>query len=150
MKLYFLDASAWVKRYFHEAGSDYVISLFERNNLLSACTLGLIEVTATAARKRSAGDIDQGRFQQSKRRLLEDWGRLLWVELTPEVRETALQVAETYALRGADSVHLASALLLHAQLGISNHDFTFVSSDQELNVAARAARLSVIDPENGI
>ena len=150
MTLYFLDASAWVKRYFHEAGSDYVISLFEQNNLLSACTLGLIEVNATAARKRSAGNIDQGRFQQSKTRLLEDWGRLLWVELTPEVRETALQVAETYALRGADSVHLASALLLHTQLGISNHDFKFVSSDQELNVAARAAGLSVIDPEHRI
>ena len=126
-----------------------MITLFERNNLLSACTLGLIEVNATAARKRSAGNIDQTRFQQTKSRLLEDWGRLLWVELTPDVRETALQVAETYALRGADSVHLASALLLQAQLGIGTHDFNFVSSDQELNVAARAAGLSVIDPEHG-
>jgi hypothetical protein len=93
MMLFYLDSSAWVKRYFRELGSGWINQQFEQQVVLGGSTLGL---------------------------------------------------------RGADSVHLASALLLQTQLGISNHDFNFVSSDQELNVAARAAGLSVIDPEHRI
>jgi hypothetical protein len=55
---YYLDSSAWVKRYFEETGSDWVDSLFEGGHLLSCSTLGLIEVMATAARKRAAGAVD--------------------------------------------------------------------------------------------
>jgi len=150
MMLFYLDSSAWVKRYFRELGSGWINRQFEQEIVLGGSTLGLIEVTATCARKRTAGAIDADRFQQIETGLLDDWNGFFQMELTSEVVQRSLEVASTLGLRGADSVHLASALLLQTQLGISNHDFTFVSSDQELNLAARAAGLSVIDPEHTI
>jgi predicted nucleic acid-binding protein len=150
MMLFYLDSSAWVKRYFRELGSRWINQQFEQEVVLGGSTLGLIEVTATCARKRTAGAIDAVRFQQIEIDLLNDWNGFFQIELTSEVVQRSLEVASTLGLRGADSVHLASASLLQTQLGIGNHDFAFVSSDQELNVAARAAGLSVIDPEHAI
>ena len=58
--------------------------------LMGASTLGLIEVTATCARKRTAGAIDAGRFQQIEIDLLEDWKGLFQVDLTPDIVERSL------------------------------------------------------------
>ena len=66
MTLYFLDASAWVKRYFRERGSEWVERLFGEDRLLSASTLGLIEVNATSARKCGAGEIEREQFADNK------------------------------------------------------------------------------------
>jgi len=57
------------------------------------------------------------------------------------------ELAEAMALRGADSVQLASALVLQRQLGVDDQEFTFVGSDRELNAAAVRAGLRVVNPE---
>ena len=41
--LYYLDSSAWVKRYFDEAGSGQVRNLFAQHEILGCSPLGLIE-----------------------------------------------------------------------------------------------------------
>ena len=51
--LYYLDSSAWVKRYFNEAGREWVNGLFEQHEVLGCSPLGLIEVGSTMARKRT-------------------------------------------------------------------------------------------------
>lgn len=147
MMVYYLDSSAWVKRYFDERGSDWVDVLFEQDDLLSCSTLGLIEVRATAARKFAAGGIDAAFLAETKAWLLDEWSSFLWVGLAPEVVERSLDVADTFALRGSDSVHLASALQLRGDLGIDASEFTFVTADQELKAAAVRAGLTVIDPQ---
>jgi predicted nucleic acid-binding protein len=147
MMLHYLDSSAWVKRYFDESGSDWVDSLFEEDRLLSGSTLGLIEVQATAARRCAAGAIDAAAFAETKRWLLDEWGRFLWVGLAPEVVERSLAVASAFALRGSDSVHLASALQLGDDLGIALNDIAFVTSDLELQAAAIKAGLAVLNPQ---
>ena len=147
MMVYYLDSSAWVKRYFNERGSDWVDGLFQEGHLLSCSTLGLIEVTATAARKCAAGAIDAAGFTETKDWLLDEWGSFLWVGLMPEVVERSLAVADAFALRGADSVHLASALQLRDDLGIAANEFTFVTSDLELKASALKAGLAVLDPQ---
>ena len=60
--LYYLDSSAWVKRYFDEAGSEGVNDLFEQFQLLGCSPLGLIEVGSTMARKRNAGEVKAEEF----------------------------------------------------------------------------------------
>jgi predicted nucleic acid-binding protein len=55
---YYLDASAWVKRYYEEPGTRWVQELFAQNPTIACATLGLIEVMATLARKQKARDID--------------------------------------------------------------------------------------------
>lgn len=151
MMLYYLDSSAWVKRYFDERGSDRVDGFFEEEHLLSCSTLGLIEVRATAARKCAGGAIiDVAEFAETKSWVLEEWGSFLWVGLMPEVVERSLFVADAFALRGSDSVHLASALQLRDDLGIAANEFTFVTSDEELKAAAIKAGLAVLDPQEQV
>ena len=58
MIFYYLDASAWVKRYYWESGTRWVQALFAQNPAIACTSLGLIEVMATLARKRKARDID--------------------------------------------------------------------------------------------
>ena len=147
MSIYYVDSSAWVKRHFAELGTEWVNKLFEAEHTLSCCTLGFVEVNATAARKCAAGAIDGARLAEVEVSLAEDWNRFLWVELTPEIVDKALQVADVHALRGSDCVHLASALVLKEHLGVEAQEFEFITSDQELKIAAAQAGLLVVDPQ---
>ena len=103
--LYYLDSSAWVKRYFDEAGSGQVRHLFVQHDILGCSPLGLIEVASTLARKRTAGEVRPAEFGPKRTSLLEDWRRFLQMEMTPAVVQRALDASDAYGLRGADSEH---------------------------------------------
>jgi predicted nucleic acid-binding protein len=145
--LYYLDSSAWVKRYFDEAGSSRVRQLFAQHETLGCSPLGLIEIGSTMARKRTAGEVKPEEFEGKRTSLLKDWRHFLRMEMTAAVVERALDASDTHGLRGADSVHLASALILKEELELESQEFTFVTSDRELKVAAERAGLLVIDPQ---
>jgi predicted nucleic acid-binding protein len=146
MTIYYLDASAWVKRYYAEPGSLWVRGLFQQNAVLASASLGLVEVAATLARKEKAGDIAQSRLDQALLELQQDWQQFTKVHLTDDVLKDALRVARAHALRGADAVHLASALLLAADLPAQEDEMILVASDRELREAALASGLHVVDP----
>jgi predicted nucleic acid-binding protein len=57
MIYYYLDSSAWVKRYYKEHGSDWVQGLFANDQTFACATLGVIEIFATLARKRKASSL---------------------------------------------------------------------------------------------
>ena len=86
----YLDSSAWVKRDFQKMGSGWMNRLFEVGTPLGGSTLGSIEVTATFARKRTAGEIDAGRFRQIETAPLDDCDGVFQMELTPDVVERSL------------------------------------------------------------
>ena len=97
--------------------------------------------------KCAGGAIDAAGLAETKSWLMDEWGSFLWVGLAPEVIEKSLEIADAFALRGSDSVHLALALQLRNDLGIDSNEFTFVTSDQELKAAAITAGLVVVDPQ---
>ena len=144
--VYYLDSSAWVKRYFDEAGRDWVNGLFQQHQVLGCSPLGLIEVGSTMARKRNAGEVKPEEFGPKRASLLKDWRRFLWMDMTTAVVQRAFHAADLHSLRGADSVHLASALVLKEKLELDCDEFTFVTSDAELKSAALRAGLVVLDP----
>jgi predicted nucleic acid-binding protein len=145
--LYYLDSSAWVKRYFKEAGRAWVNVIFNQQEVLGCSPLGFIEVGSTMARKRSAGEVTPDEFGVKRSSLLKDWHRFLRIDMTVAVVERAFDVSDQHGLRGADSVHLASALILKEELELDSSEFTFVTSDEELKSAALKAGLTVIDPQ---
>jgi predicted nucleic acid-binding protein len=147
MILHYLDASAWVKRYYEEPGTSWVDSLFAQNAKLACASLGLIEVVVTLARKGKHGEIDPTSLTQKLREVDGDWGRFVKVQLGPSALDLARQVAADQALRGADAIHLASALLARARLRSEDDGLIVVASDHGLKAAARASGLTVIDPE---
>ena len=96
MIFYYLNASAWVKRYYWEPGTRWAQELFAQNPTMACASLGLIEVVATLARKRKARDIDLLSFEQKVQELEEDWGRfadaedrLVFVASDRELKEAA-------------------------------------------------------------
>ena len=147
MIFYYLDASAWVKRYYWESGTRWVQALFAQNPAIACASLGLIEVMATLARKRKARDIDLLSFEQKVRELEEDWVRFIQIQLTTETMDLAKDLARDIALRGADAVHLASALVFQRRFADAADRLVFVASDRELKEAAQSSGLAVIDPE---
>jgi hypothetical protein len=65
--------------------------------------------------------------------------------MIPETTNIAIELTKKFALRGADAVHLASALLLQKRL-LENDQIIFVTSDIELKTSALSSGLSIIDP----
>lgn len=147
MIFYYLDASAWVKRYYREPGTRCVQQLFADNVTLACASLGIVEVTATLARKAKAREISRAQLTQKGRELEEEWTRFVQIQLSVEAVNRAKEVARQQALRGADAIHLASALLLQSRFVEEEDRLVFVASDRELKDAARSAGFAVIDPE---
>jgi hypothetical protein len=102
---------------------------------------------ATLARQRKARDIDLLSFEQKVQEREEDWMRFIQVQLTTEATDLAQDLARNMALRGADAVHLASALMLQGRFVDTEDRLIFVASDHELKEAAQSSGLTVIDPE---
>jgi hypothetical protein len=107
----------------------------------------VIEVTATLARKAKGREIDPAMLENKLRELDDDWARFIQIHMTMDVMDMARQAAQGLSLRGADAIHLASALLLRQHLEDENAQLTFVVSDRELKDAAEASHLMFIDPE---
>ncbi len=140
--LYYLDASVWVKRYFAEAGSAWMHTLFRREVTLASTVLGHIEVAAALARRSRPGTSLPALQQQ----LLTEWGSMLQFELTSSIYEQALLLAWERKLRGADAVHLAAAHQLQQQASRPSLNFVLVTSDTELIRAAQEWQLAVTNP----
>lgn len=145
MIIYYFDSSAWVKRYFQENGTDWVQNLFIQDQKLACASLGLLEVVATLARRTKSIKIIDYEINQIMQNIEQDWKRFIHIHLTPEVLDIAKDIAFNQSLRGADSVHLASALVLQKRL-LNNNQLIFVTSDLELKIASNMVNILTIDP----
>jgi len=147
MTLYYLEPSAWVKRYCREPGSAWLAQFLAHTPNLACSSMGIIEVTAALARKAKAVETDQGAFRANLQQAEDDWTGLLSLDMTSEVVERAREVARDRALRAGDAIHLATALLLRKDFAEPGDQLTLMTSDHELLTAAAAEGISVIDPQ---
>jgi predicted nucleic acid-binding protein len=141
----FLDTSALVKLYIAEPGSERMRETAAQGEPVAASVLAFAEIHATFSRRRreefeeflSATELEQLRLG-----FADDWEQLTQVPVGAAVLQLVPRLCERYPLRGADAVHLASALLLHEE-GL---EVTFACSDRRLLEAAAAEGLSLFDP----
>ena len=89
MNFYYLDASAWIKRYYQESGTAWIQKFFAKNESKACASLGLIEVISTLARKKKAREIDANFFEQKALEVDTDWMRFIQIKLTDEVVDIA-------------------------------------------------------------
>jgi uncharacterized protein len=82
--------------------------------------------------------------------LKTDWKQLIEVPITTELINQAVELAERYKLRGADTIHLAAALNLQSVFAETSDPVTLVSSDAELLQAAQVAGLLTQDPVHSL
>src|SRR5580692_838959 len=135
--LVYFDSSALVKLVVEEPGSSLVAQLWDGCDAALASRLADPEVRAAlaaAARNHDLGDDDLRAAEQAWQ---EFWAATRPVELTPAVERHAGELAREHALRGADAVHLASAL------AIGEPDLIIAVWDRRLHAGALAAGTNV-------
>lgn len=135
--LVYFDSSALVKLIVEEQGTELAAALWDGCDAALASRLAYPEVRTALAAARRNQDLDEGGFEQVEEEWEEFWAAIRPVELTRAVERHAGELARTHALRGADAVHLASAL------GIADADLVMAVWDQRLHAGALATRLAV-------
>lgn len=145
MTLYYLDASAWVKRYQQEQGTEWVEQLLRSNAYIACSVLGVVEVCAALGRRVRGGLMERSVLESLITIVQTDWQRFLQIEIQSPIIDQSFAIVENYYLRGADAVHLASALSLVHYCSPSDA-IIVVASDGELLRAASEAGLTVINP----
>jgi uncharacterized protein len=133
--IWFLDASALVKRYVREPGSDVVRDLVRRRRRLAAAAVSLVEVPAALWRRARAGDVTAQQARRLAAKLAADLAHVELVEARGPMLAIAAQLVESHPLRVYDAIQLAAALRLWRETGIA---LTFACSDRGLLAAARA------------
>ena len=137
MPLVYVDASAFVKLLVEEPGTELAVALWDGCDAAVSSRLAYPEVRAALAGAHRKRDLDRNGLAQAEESWEEFWGATRPVELTPAVGRHAGELAKEHSLRGADAVHLASALAM------SDQSLIVAAWDRRLHAGALAARLGV-------
>ena len=143
MAVVYFDSSALVKLLVQEVGSDLAAELWDGCDAAVASRLAYPEVRAALAAAGRNHDLDSDGLTAAEQAWEEYWPATRPVELTRPVERHAGQLAAQYALRGADAVHLASALAL------SDPGLILAAWDRRLRAGASAAGVAVAPAELG-
>lgn len=139
MKVY-LDTSALAKRYVQEPGSEVLESFFiSAVTEVIVSTLVLPEFGAAIGRKLRERQLPGSAATHAMNEIQKDWvGLYVKVPLTEAVAEAAAALAIRYPLKGADAVHLATAIGEEVEV--------FITSDAQLMGAAQKEGLKGYNP----
>ncbi len=137
----FADTSAFVKLYFEEIGSAEMIERTSGSRL-ALSHLAYSEVYASFARQRRESRLSPSDHAALCARFEKDWQTVTRVPSSPAVLRWIPKLCGDFPLRGADALHLASAL----ELRDAGLDVTFAAGDTRLTEAAQALGLEVFDP----
>jgi uncharacterized protein len=142
---YFFDSSALVKRYIEEEGRDKVNSLIEEGQRIIVSRLAYPEVLSALNRRKPSFDAADEEVTSRIEAFRDDWRGLVVFDMNDDTLGQLDYVIENHKLRGADSIHLSTALWIKKTL-IS--DVVFVASDRELLNAAHKERFKIINPQD--
>ena len=150
MSHYYLDASALVKRYVDEVGSDWLGTVIASAQpaLLFTSRMTIVEVMSAFARRAREGSLTSDEFATARDAFRGDC--LHGYQIMPPtmtVIDLTCTLLERHPLRAYDATHLATAL--GAQQFLVAQDYPpliFLSADDRLNRAASAEGLAVDNP----
>jgi hypothetical protein len=135
----YFDASALVKRYVEEAGSDRVAHLLA-NGTAATARYSQVEVLAALARRTRDGDLSPRDRSRLAAVLERDMARFVVVELTGTVVALAGRLLSQHPLRAGDALQLASCRVLEEMTGAP---VELVAFDDRLLEAAQAEGVTV-------
>lgn len=141
----FFDSSALVKRYVAEEGREAVNALIEGARLIAVSRLAYAEVLSALMRRRAAFDAADAEFAARIEAFREDWRGFTVFEMNDEALAQVDRVIEGHRLRGADSIHLSTALWIRKMV---SRDLVLVAADKELLSAAGKERFRTVNPQD--
>lgn len=136
----YADASALVKRYVAEAGSDEVIELTSAASAVATALVSRAEVAAAFARAFRMGILDDESARTAQRGFVQDWPHFARIAITEALAARAEALAWDFGLRGYDAIQLAAALSWRDAVG---QEVVLATFDRQLWDAAPDAGLEV-------
>ncbi len=137
-ELRYFDASALVKRYVDEPGDGEIRALLT-GGLTATSRLSEVEIASALARRCREGAFSVAERDRALAAMRQDFASFLTIELTPEITAAAAALLSRRALRAADSVQLASCIVLR---DLFEQPCLFVCGDGRLATAARQEGLA--------
>lgn len=153
MYYFYFDASALVKRYTEETGSDKIDYLFVNVplNQLKCLTIGAAEVFWVCVRKKNDGRMTPYEFTHAvanlNREVTSNTSNFRTESVPDALVWASLNLVETYSLNSVDAMVLGSALDVAVKLRSTGDTLVFVASDQRLLRAASNEGLLIFNPE---
>lgn len=136
----FCDTSALIKLYLREDESDALLAEAAAASAVAVCRIAWAEAVAAMARRAREVPADAAVLDEARQRLKADWNRYLVIEVTQPLVELAGEYADTFALRGYDSVQLAAARTVQEA---SAEETRFACADARLRKAAKVLGMSL-------
>ena len=137
MAIVYFDSSALVKLVLDETGSDLVAELWNACDAALSSRLAYPEVCAALAAAGRNHDLTESEASAAADDWETFWESMRPIELSADVERAAGELAVLHRFRGADAVHLASALAL------GSADVTVAVWDKRLHAGAAAVGLAV-------
>ncbi len=137
----FCDTSALVKLYIVEVGSEELKARLLEAEAVAVCRIAWAEAFAALSRRAREVPEDSVVIELAKAALAADWPHFVVLDIDQPLVERAGDYADTFALRGYDSVQLAAAF----ETGrISQMPIFFACFDTRLNKAAKLLGMSCL------
>lgn len=129
----YLDASALVKRYVAEPGSDLVRRFIADAEAAGTALVTRVEIAAALAKAIRVGALGSDEALAARQLASQDWPHLVRIPVTEALVDRAAMLAWSEDLRGYDAVQLAAACGWQEALG---DPIAFAAFDSRLWAAA--------------
>jgi predicted nucleic acid-binding protein len=150
---FYFDASALVKRYTREVGSDEINFLFANVSLahLRCLAIGAMEVFWICVRKRNDSRITTIQFDRAvtllRREVINPQSDFKTISVPDSLVWDSMNLVDIHSLNSVDAIVLRSALDIASELRNAGDTLVLVASDQRLLRAARTEGLQGFNPE---
>lgn len=143
--IYYLDASALVKAYCYEKGTEIVVNLLKYSLPFYASTVIYPEVLFALRRKLENREINQHNFSEQVKFFESHFYALInRVELNENIFDLLRKRVLQYSIKALDVIHLASAFWIKENI---DENCKFICSDDNLLSFSIKEGLDVINPE---
>ena len=130
----YLDTGSLVKLYVEEDESSKVDALVRSSEVTATSLVAYAEARAAFARRFREKAFTPNEHDRIKEFFDKDWSSYLLLNVSGDMIRLAGNLAEKHALRGFDSIHLASALTLRQEL---SSPIVFSCFDNNLQKASK-------------
>lgn len=137
----YMDASALVKRYIEEVGSDQVSDWINNADMIATSIISRTEVVAALSRAFRMKIIAEEDAQKAISLFHSDWESIPRLPITEITVARGDNLAWQLGLRGYDAIHLASAIILQEEI---NSPITMFTFDRQLWEAAKTVGLGTL------
>ena len=137
----YFDTSSLLKFVIKEIGSEENLNIWNLSDEKVCSQLTRTEMHSALMRKVREGSISASAMRARLNAMDKLFADVVLVDITSEVIDASCELVKELPLKSADAIHLATALMVRADL--------FSSSDKKLCAAASESGIAVTDPTEG-